>query len=128
MIIDSSALIAIMFREPEHKLLLDKMFSASNLRIGAATLVEATIVMSYRLNSDARNMIRDFIDECEIQVISFGMEHYSCASEAYLRFGKGKHKAALNFGDCLSYALAVVNNEPLLFIGNDFSKTDVITA
>lgn len=128
MIIDSSALVAVLLKEQEHKLLLDKMFSAAVLRIGAVTLVETTIVMSYRLNSDARTNVRDFIDECEIQVIPFGIEHYSCAVEAFLRFGKGKHKAALNFGDCISYALSMVNREPLLFIGNDFSKTDVINA
>lgn len=128
MIIHSSAIVAIVLKENNYENLVQKILSTNILRIGAVTLLEATIVLTHRLQSDTRTIIRDLIDEFEIEVIPFGQEHYSCAMQAFLNYGKGRNKAALNFGDCLSYSFAMTNREPLLFIGNDFSKTDVIKA
>ena len=128
MIIDSSAIVAIVLKEDGYENLIQKILSTSILRVGAVTLLEASIVLTHRLQNDARTIIRDLIDEFEIEVIPFGQEHFSCAMQAFLNYGKGRNKAGLNFGDCISYSFAITNKEPLLFIGNDFSKTDVIKA
>ncbi|MEN8165312.1 MAG: type II toxin-antitoxin system VapC family toxin, partial [Acidobacteriota bacterium] len=93
--------------------------------IGAPTLTETSIVLSARLDVDARTLMARFLDESGITVVPFGEAHYAAAVEAWLRFGKGRHPAQLNFGDCMSYAIAKVADQPLLCIGDDFVKTDL---
>jgi len=124
MILDSSALVAIVLREPASESLLTRMRGAPNLGIGAATLLEAGIVLSARLNTDARGLLARLLQESSIEIVHVTDAHVGVAMGAWLRYGKGRHPAALNFGDCLSYAMAVVAGEPLLCVGDDFPKTD----
>ena len=125
MILDTSAVVAIVMKEPGHEDLLEAMASDGSPAIGAATLTETAIVLSARLEDDARALLARFLSEVSAVVVPFGESHYSAAVDAWLRFGKGRHPAALNFGDCLSYAVARLAGEPLLYVGEDFGGTDV---
>jgi ribonuclease VapC len=124
-IIDSSALVAITFREPGHHELIEKVTSAGAAGIGTPTLAETGLVLGWRLRQDPRDLLVRLLDELGIDEVPFGEAHWREAVSAYLRFGKGRHKAQLNFGDCLTYAVARLADEPLLFIGNDFTETDL---
>ncbi len=124
MMLDSSALVAIVLQEPDAELLLDRMRASPSLAIGAATLLETGIVLSARLGTDARGLLARLVQESGIVVVNFTEAHFGVAMDAWLRFGKGRHPAALNFGDCLSYAMAVVAGAPLLCVGDDFRQTD----
>jgi ribonuclease VapC len=125
LILDTSAILAIVFREPEHDELLHKIGSAAMVGVGAPTLVETTIVLAARLGEQGRSLLSRMIDRAGIIVVSFDPPHSQMAIEAWLRFGKGRHPAALNFGDCLSYATARLAGRPLLCKGDDFPKTDL---
>ena len=127
MILDSSAVVAILFREPAYEPLLDAVCDAGESGIGAPTLVETSIVLSARTGNDSRGILSRSLAEAAITTIPFGDAHWSTAVEAWLRFGKGRHPAALNFGDCLAYATARVAGRPLLCAGNDFARTDLQT-
>ena len=128
MILDTSAIVAIAFQEPGYEALTHKLAEASNVAIGVPTLTETAIVLSARLGQDARGLITRFLSEVSVQTIPFGDAHFALAVEAWLRYGKGRHKAALNFGDCMSYATAKLTNEPLLCVGRDFPETDLALA
>lgn len=128
MIIDTSALVAITFAEPGHQDLITKLVDASSAGIGTPTLAETGLVLASRLGRDPRDLIIRLLDEFSIEQIPFGDHHWREAIDAYLRFGKGRHKAGLNFGDCLTYAVARLSNEPLLFTGDDFPQTDLALA
>ena len=125
MIIDSSALVAITFREPGHRELIAKLASASSAGIGTPTLAETGLVIAARLRRDSRDLIIRLLYEFNIEEVPFGDSHWKEAIDAYLQYGKGRHKVQLNFGDCLTYAVARLAGEPLLFTGNDFSQTDL---
>jgi ribonuclease VapC len=125
MILDTSAIVAILFKEPGFEVLLEKLAGADSPAIGAPTLVEAAIVVSARIKQDARALISRLLAEGSITRVPFGEEHYGAAVEAWLRYGKGRHRAALNFGDCMSYATAALSQQPLLCTGADFSHTDL---
>ena len=125
MILDSSAVVAIVCREPGHLALLEKIIAADTLGMGAPTVFEAAMVLTIKLRQDGLSVVNEFLRESGTQVISFTDQHASIAFGAYLRYGKGRHKAALNFGDCFSYSVAKVSRQPLLFAGQDFVKTDV---
>lgn len=125
MIIDSSALIAVVFREPEHDELIRKMSDAEYLAIGTPTLAETGIVLSARLQGGGRTILARLCQELGLVQIPFGDAHWREAVDAYERFGRGRHAARLNFGDCLSYATAKLAGQPLLCVGGDFSKTDL---
>jgi ribonuclease VapC len=127
-ILDSSAVVAVMLEEAGCERLLAAMSAAPALGIGAATLVETTIVLSARLGRDARGLVSRLVLEADVAVVPFTDAHFGTAVGAWLRFGRGRHPASLNFGDCLSYAAARVAGEPLLFTGSDFSKTDIAPA
>ena len=124
MILDTSAVIAIVMQEPGYEELLRRI-ADGNPAIGTATLTETAIVLSARLERDARALLARFLSEASIAVVPFGESHYGAAVDAWLRYGKGRHPAALNFGDCLSYAVARLANESLLFVGDDFAQTDL---
>jgi ribonuclease VapC len=124
MILDTSAAVAILFKELGHEKLLQVMGSG-NAAIGTATLTETAIIMSARLRFDARPLLSRFLSEASVTVVPFGESHYSVAVDAWLRYGKGNHPASLNFGDCLSYAVARLANEPLLYVGEAFAQTDI---
>jgi ribonuclease VapC len=127
MILDTSAVVAIVMKEPGHEDLLLRMANGSPA-IGTATLAETAIVLSARLQRDARPLLARFLSEASIVLVPFGESHYGAAVDAWLRYGKGRHPAALNFGDSLSYAVARLADEPLLFVGDDFAQTDIARA
>ena len=125
MIIDSSAILAIVFQEPGFEEILQRIDEEPVVAAGTPTLTETGIVLHARLVDGSRGLLERILDELEIQEIPFGEVHWREAVEAFRRFGKGQHPAALNFGDCMTYAVAQLAGEPLLFKGNDFGQTDV---
>ncbi|MBT8336339.1 MAG: type II toxin-antitoxin system VapC family toxin [Gemmatimonadetes bacterium] len=125
MIVDSSALLCVLFREEGHERMLERLVNDPGPAVGAPTLAETAIVLTARLGPSARGVLERFLDEVGIQEVPFGELHWREAVEAYRRFGKGRHPAALDFGDCLTYAVAALAGEPLLFVGDDFTRTDL---
>ena len=125
MTLDSSALIAILVSEAGSMDLIDRILEADVVRIGTPTLVETSIVLSSRRGKPSFKEVHRLIEELGVAVVPFGEAHWQTAATAYDRFGRGKHPAALNFGDCLAYAVAVTAGDSLLFVGSDFTKTDV---
>lgn len=125
MILDSSAIVAILLREPDHQGLLDRLAAAEAAAVGAPTLTECGIVLSARLGAQGKTLLARFVQEAGVTVIPFTAEHHSAALDAYLRYGKGRHAAALNFGDCMTYAAARLAAMPLLCVGEDFAQTDL---
>lgn len=125
MILDSSAIIAVVLQEPGYEGLVEKIARADELAIGAPTLSETGIVLTSRMGRDAAGLLVQFVHEWRVSVIPFGNDHWREAVMAYGEYGKGRHKAALNFGDCLTYAVARLAGKPLLCTGGDFSKTDL---
>lgn len=125
MILDTSAIVAILLQEPSCASLCAKLGQAPAVAVGTTTLLEAAIVLSARLGRDAQGILARFLQETEGTAISFDEAHYSAAHQAWLRFGKGRHPAALNFGDCATYATALLSGEPLLCTGDDFARTDL---
>jgi len=128
MIVDTSAILAIVFKEPGYESLIDKLLAPGRKGVGTPTLAEAGLVLTGRLEGDADTQVSGILQQLEIVPVPFGERHWRTAVEAFRRFGKGRHPAALNFGDCLSYATAKLADRPLLFVGEDFSKTDLRTA
>jgi ribonuclease VapC len=127
-ILDTSAILAILFDEPDREELLRKLGEADQVGIGAPTLVEAAIVVCSARGELGLHQLGGFADRVDAVVISFEGAHWRSAVDAWLHFGKGRHPAALNFGDCLAYATARVASEPLLCKGDDFAKTDLVLA
>lgn len=125
MILDSSALLALVFREPGHERILAATASAEWIGIGAPTLAETGIVLAARLGKDANPALALLLEHLDLGIVPFEGIHARAAREAYLRYGRGRHPAALNFGDCLTYAIAKVSGLPLLFVGDDFAQTDL---
>jgi ribonuclease VapC len=128
MILDSSAVVAILCREPGHIALLEKVIAADTLGMGTPTVFESAMVLTIKLRLDGLAMVNEFLRESSAQAIAFTDQHASIAYGAYHRYGKGRHKAALNFGDCCSYSVAKVSGQPLLYVGSDFAKTDLAAA
>ena len=128
MIVDASALLAIVFQETGYEGVLDRILSAPVVAAGSPTLAGTGIVLHARLGAGAPGLLERLLDELAIEEISFGSVHWREAVEAYRRFGKGQDPAGLNFGDCLTYAVARLSGEPLLFVGEDFPKTDLESA
>lgn len=125
MIIDASVMITVLLREPGWEELLEKLEGAPQLGLGAPTLLETTLVLASRLGKDPIALLEKFLDRMSIEVIPFDDEHWRVAASAFLRYGKGRHPAALNFGDCMSYATAQLAERPLVFVGDDFTHTDL---
>lgn len=128
MIVDASAIVAILLEEPGHEVLLSKLAAAESVAVGAPTLAETAIVLLAKIGPQGRRALAAFLSESEITVVDFSDAHWRAAADAYSRFGKGRHRAALNFGNCLTYAVAKLSSQPLLATGNDFAKTDLILA
>ena len=124
MIVDSSALVAVFLKEPRFDGLIEKLVGATSLGMGTPNLLECGMVLTARLRRDARPLIFRFLQEFAIVPVPFGDEHWREAMEAYVRFGKGRHRAALNLGDCCAYATARLAGQPLLCTGDDFARTD----
>lgn len=125
MILDTSAVVAILLREPTHAALAQKLAAADSVGIGAPTLLECGIVLSSRLRMDARGLLARLLQEADATVIPFDESHWAAGHQAWLRFGRGRHPAALNLGDCASYATAALAREPLLCTGEGFAQTDL---
>jgi ribonuclease VapC len=127
-IVDSSPVVSVLLREPGYRGLERKMREAGVLGIGAPTLLETEMVMISARGEPGREAVSRFRASLDVVVVPFGARHEGVAVEAFSRFGKGRHPAALNYGDCMTYATARVADEPLLFIGNDFAQTDIQAA
>jgi ribonuclease VapC len=125
MIADASAILAIVFQEPGYEGLIETMSAAEFLGMGTPTLAEAGIVLSARLGRGGKTILARLCQELGVVPIPFEEAHWLEAVDAYERFGRGRHSASLNFGDCLSYATAKLAGQPLLFVGKDFSETDI---
>lgn len=129
MIIDTSALVAVVVREAGYEGILEKLSAPSTVAgMGSPTVAELGIVLSSRLGTNARPLVAQLLEQFDITEVVFGAAHWREAADAFWRFGRGRHPAGLNFGDCLTYAVASLSNEPLLYIGNDFAATDLHAA
>lgn len=129
MIIDTSALIAILHLEPEARRLLEAIRAADRRAMSAATLVEVGIVAEALAGSEGARELDAALTRLKIEIEPLSESHASYARRAFRRYGKGQgHPAQLNFGDCFAYALAKATGEPLLFKGGDFAKTDIAVA
>ena len=125
MTLDASVVIAILLSESGALDLVDRILEADVVRIGTPTLVETAVVLANKRQRPSLDELRALIDELGITVVPFDAQHWEAAASAFERFGRGRHRAGLNFGDCMTYATAAVDGDSLLFVGNDFTKTDI---
>ena len=128
MIIDTSAILAILLREPDAGRFEDAIADAWPRRMTAVALLEATMVVEGRGGTEAGDDLDALLKRTRVEFVPVTQEQAHVARQAWRRFGKGNHPAALNFGDCFAYALAEVTGEPLLFKGDDFALTDIEAA
>lgn len=128
MVIDTSALLAILQNEPERRAFNEAIERTPKRLLSAATLLEASTVMEARYGPAGIADLDAFLERADIEILPFDSRQAYEARRAFSRFGKGRHPAKLNLGDCFSYALARVRNEKLLFKGTDFSQTDLESA
>lgn len=128
MVVDTSAVVAILQREPERDRFADVLAGANDPLISAATLFECSIVMHRRGGDRAVERLDELLLSAGVRCVALDISHVHAAREAWTHFGKGRSPAALNFGDCFSYALATTTGRPLLFKGDDFAQTDVTPA
>lgn len=125
MVVDTSVLLAILQDEPERRRFNEALESADSRLISVAAFVETSIVIESRYGAEGLRDLDLLLERAGLELVPVDVEQARVARAAYSRFGKGRHPAALNFGDCFSYALARVLGEPLLFKGGDFSQTDL---
>jgi ribonuclease VapC len=125
MVIDSSAFIAIHLGEPEQTAFIEAITADRTRIASAASVLETSMVILARRGEQGLAEFRAFVSRAAIQTASFAPEQLDLAVDAFGRFGKGRHPAGLNFGDCFAYALAKATGEPLLFKGEDFAQTDI---
>lgn len=128
MILDSSAILSVLFEEVGQDRLVDAMGDADVLAIGAPTLLETGMVAVGVFDLHGRALVSQFLERWGVVVVPFDARHWQAAADAFIRFGKGRHPAGLNYGDCMTYATARVAGQPLLFVGEDFARTDVAAA
>lgn len=125
MVLDTSAIFAILTREPVAERLIATLDADRTRLVSAATVVEMTLVILGRYGEAGEPLLDRFLRGAGIDMVVVDEEQATIARDAAIRYGRGRHAAALNFGDCFSYALAIARNEPLLFTGKDFAQTDV---
>ncbi len=125
MIVDTSALVAIARHETGYESLLQAIVTSSPVQVSAVSALEFGLVLTNKNELDERRST-DLLESWNITVVPFDEAHAKAAIAAHARFGKGRHKAALNFGDCAAYATAMLAKQPLLFVGEDFTHTDVV--
>lgn len=128
MIVDSSAIVAILSDESDARGFADAMDGALERRLSVVNYVETAVVLDSRRNPALSRRFDDFVREAQIVLEPVTVQQARIAREAYRDYGKGRHRAGLNFGDCFAYALAKEKGEPLLFKGDDFRRTDVEAA
>src|SRR5512140_4044167 len=115
MVVDSSALVSILLEEPKHEQLFEKAVDSEITLVGAPHALETVMVVSGRSSADARYQLAGLLRNIGAEIVPLNEDHYETAVNAFLRYGKGLHPAALNFGDCMSYALARLSGLPLLY-------------
>ena len=125
MVIDTSAIMAIIYAEPEELIFIELINESPDCLLSSPGYVEASIVLGTKHDQQGVENLNLLIAALSITIVPFTVEQAQLASAAFLRFGKGRHPAKLNMGDCFSYALAKSTNQPLLFKGNDFIHTDI---
>jgi ribonuclease VapC len=125
MVVDTSAVLAILQDEPERRRLNEALEEADSRVMSVATFVETSIVIESRFGAEGLHHLDLLVDRAGMVLAPVDVEQARVARAAFSRFGKGRHPASLNYGDCFSYALAQVLGEPLLFKGDDFSQTDI---
>ena len=128
MILDSSAIVAILLRQPGFEQLLERVAETELTGVGTPTLAETAIVIEAKIGRAGRTLLARFLQEGGVIAVPFGDDHWRAAVDAFARFGRGRHAAVLNFGDCLTYATARLADEPLLCLGDEFAKTDLVLA
>jgi ribonuclease VapC len=128
MVVDTSALLAILLDEPERREFNELVEGVDSCMLSVASLVEVSIVVESRFGAEGVRDLDLFLERAGVELAPVDREQAQMARRAFSRFGKGRHPAALNFGDCFSYALAMVLGEPLLYKGDDFARTDVTSA
>jgi ribonuclease VapC len=128
MVVDTSALVAILKVEPDASTLLSRLGHSGANRIATATLLEAQMVVISQLGEAGVPELELLMNRAQIQVVPFNADHMRWALHGWRHFGKGQHRAALNLGDCFSYGLSKAMDAPLLFKGEDFQHTDVKVA
>ncbi len=128
MVVDTSAIIAILNYESASGAIAKAIDHAPELLLSTATLLEIGIVIESRFNLATRKRFEAMLVDYRVLVVPLSTAHAEAALNAFIKYGKGRHPAALNFGDCFAYGLAKCLNQPLLFTGNDFSRTDIIPA
>jgi len=127
MILDTSALVAVLFREPEAETYARLIHGADRCLISAGNYLELSIVLERQAEPEADRQCEMFFRRAGIAIEPFTVEQAQIARQAFHDFGRGRHAAGLNFGDCFAYALAKFTGEPLLFKGDDFKKTDIVS-
>jgi ribonuclease VapC len=125
MVIDTSAVLAILSDEPERPRFTQAIAEAAQCSMSVATLLEVAIVVEARFGVEGGRHLDQLLERAGVEIVAVDEEQVRTAREAYRRFGKGRHPAGLNYGDCFSYALAHVRQQRLLFKGDDFAQTDV---
>jgi ribonuclease VapC len=125
MVIDTSAVLAILQNEPERRAFNEAIEAAETRSLSAASFVETSMIVESRYGSDGMRDLDLFIAKAQIELIAVDVEQAHLARQAFRQFGKGRHPAGLNFGDCFSYALACALSDPLLYKGADFGKCDI---
>jgi ribonuclease VapC len=128
MVIGTSALIAILGDEPERRAFIERIEAAETRLISAATFVETSIILEARHGAEGPRHLDLFLDRAGIEMAPIDEEQAREARLGFSRFGKGRHPTGLNLGNCFSYALAITAGEPLLFKGDDFANTDILSA
>ena len=128
MVIDTSAVIACLLDEPERASLVDAIAMDPVKLISVVGVVEASLVMLGRKRAGGLSDLEAFLADGEIERVPVDVRQAEAAVEAFRRFGRGRHRARLNIGDCFAYALAKTTGEPLLFKGDDFTRTDIVAA
>lgn len=128
MVVDSSAVLAILFNEPERDLFSDALAAGRVRLMSSINVLETSTVVTSRKGPHGARELDLLLHHAEFEVVSFTADHLRLARDAYERYGKGRHPAGLNLGDCCAYALARHTGYPLLFKGNDFPRTDVMRA
>jgi len=126
MVVDTSAILAILFKEPERDAFATALAAAGERLVSAVNALEAAIVVSARKGPSGLRELDLLFHRAGVSVVSFTEDHLRLAREAWERYGKGRHLAGLNLGDCCAYALSRHSGEPLLFKGEDFAHTDVV--
>ena len=127
MVIDTSALVGILQDEPERPAFNEAIEAAESCVLSTASFVETSIIIESRYGRDGIRDLDLFVSKAKIELASVDVDQAHIAREAFRHYGKGRHPAGLNFGDCFAYALAKTRDEPLLFKGTDFTLTDVTT-